>query len=347
MLKHEYLNWMASETDSNWTNDSAIIDEIMEAKRCGAIGCTTNPPLSYEALTATNELYKDEVSNVSADLKGNDRVLALIGIVVRRISNIFYEMYEEGDGQKGYVRSQVEPNLSSDAKAMLNMGKHIASWGKNIMVKIPVTSAGVWVLEELAALGIPTTPTVAVSVSQIVASAKANERGIERAIKNNIKPAPSTAAFVMGRLQDYLIKINDERNTGLSIRELELAALAAAKKCCKIYAERGYKQRIMPAAFRCADHVTQLVGADIVMTIHPKVQAMVIKADKEGTINREVSIHKPVDSKIIEKVSNTLPEFAQAYSIDSIAIKNFDTFGATLMTLDGFNTTGWQRLHAL
>ena len=63
-MKHEFLYWMARETDSNWCNDSGITGDITEAIKCGAIGCTTNPPLSYQALTEENHLYKDEIDKV-------------------------------------------------------------------------------------------------------------------------------------------------------------------------------------------------------------------------------------------------------------------------------------------
>lgn len=206
MRKHEYLNWMSKETPTKWCNDSAIVSEIKDAINCGASGCTTNPPLSFQALTETKEIFQKERDKISSDISGDERVLELIGIVVRYIASMFFDMYEKSCGEKGYVRSQVQPDISTNASAMLEMGKKISSWGKNVMVKIPATKAGVWVLEELAAIGIPTTPTVCVSVSQIVAVAEANERGIKRAIKNGLKPAASTAAFVMGRLQDHLLK---------------------------------------------------------------------------------------------------------------------------------------------
>lgn len=347
MIKHEYLNWMSKETETKWCNDSAIFVEIEAAKESGAIGCTTNPPLSYLALTETYDIFKDEAESIPKNITGNDRAVELIGVVVRRIADKFYDLYENDDVQSGYVRSQVQPNLSADAQPMLTMGKKISSWGKNIMVKIPGTKAGIWVLEELAALGIPTTPTVCVTIPQMIAAAEANERGIKRAVENGIKPAPSTAAFVMGRLQDYLVKINDERKTNLSLHDLELAALAAAKRCYSIYVERGYTQSIMPAAFRCADHVAQLVGADMVMTIHPSVQNMLIKAEKEGSISREISIDKPVDPKVLKRVCDALPEFSMAYEPDGLTPDEFDAFGATAMTLEGFDKTGWQKLLTL
>ncbi len=346
-MVNPYLKWMAENTDTQWCNDSAIIGEIGAALESGAVGCTTNPPLSYLTLTEAPEIFREELSRIPAEAKGDDRVVELIGVVVRHISRLLYGMFEKSEGRCGYVRAQVRPKLSADADAMLKMGKTFASWGKNIMVKIPGTAAGVWVLEELAAMGIPTTPTVCVTVSQIVAAAEAYERGVKRAVEKGIRPAPSTAAIVMGRLQDYLTVLNKERSAGLSTYDLECAALAVAKRCYRIFIERGYRQVLMPAAFRCARQVEQMVGSKVVMTIHPKIQEEIIKAEAEGTIRREIAIENPVDPKALERVIKALPEFTLAYEPDAIAIRDFDAYGGTIMTLDGFESTGWQKLLTL
>lgn len=347
MIKHAYLHWMSKNTDTQWCNDSAIIEEIEAALESGAIGCTSNPPLSYQTLTQAPEIFHEELAKIPADVSGDDRVVELIGVVVRHISKMLYDMFEKSEGRCGYIRTQVQPKLSAAADAMLKMGKIFASWGKNIMVKIPGTAAGIWVLEELAAAGIPTTPTVCVTVSQIVAAAEAYERGVKRATEAGIKPTPSTAAIVIGRLQDYLTSLNKERNTGLSTYDLEYAALAVAKRCCQIYVERGYKQVLMPAAFRSARQVAQMVGSNAVMTIHPKIQEDIIQAEEEGTIHREIAIGNPVDPGALERVSKALPEFLLAYEPDAIDVRDFDAYGGTIMTLEGFDVTGWQKLLTL
>lgn len=230
---------------------------------------------------------------------------------------------------------------------MHRMGLTISTWGENVMVKIPGTASGIEVLEKLAAAGIPTTPTVCVSVSQILAAAEANERGIKRAVAAGIAPAPSTAAIVMGRLQDYLAALNQERNTGLSTTDLENAALAVTRRCYSIMKERGYSQILMPAAFRTPRQVSGMVGALVHMTIHPKIQDEVIKADTAGTIQRRIVIDDPVDTDSIARVSRALPEFNQAFDPEGLKPDEFDTYGGTVMTLDGFDKTGWQKLYTL
>ncbi len=347
MIEHEYLNWMARNTASEWCNDSAVLSDLESALGSGAIGCTSNPPLTYEALTTHADFYKEEIAKIPAHLSADARVVELLGVAVRPIAARLLPIYRESGGKLGYVRSQVQPKISADAAAMTRQGRTIAAWGENVMVKIPGTAAGMQSLEDLAADGIPTNPTVCPSVSQIVAAAEANERGIERAVAAGKRPAASTAAIVMGRLQDYLAVLNKERQAGLSKEDLDQATLAVVKRCYRIVKERGYRQILMPAAFRSPFQVSGLAGAQLHMTIHPKVQKQVIAADQAGQLPRRPGIDDPVDAPIIERVGRALPEFLLAYQPDALKPEEFGAFGATAMTLDGFDKTGWQKLLAL
>lgn len=346
-MKNSYLSWMAANTPSRWCNDSAMFDDIDNAFESGAVGVTTNPPLTYQALTETPELFSQDIAAMDSAIKGDEKVITLIGIVVKRIANKIKDKFIESSGTYGYVRAQVKPLASKDKEVMLNTGKIFASWAENIKVKIPGTAAGIWVLEELAALGIPTTPTVCVSVSQIMATAEANERGIQRAVAAGRTPAASSCAFVMGRLQDYLTVLNQERQAGLSVTDLENAVLAASKRCYNLLRERGYQQVLVPAAFRCARQVSEMSGGIVEMTIHPKIQKLIVEAEERGELTREPAIDHPVDPESVERVSNALPEFVKAYEPDGLLIDEFDDFGATAMTLDGFDKTGWQKLLTL
>jgi transaldolase len=346
-MDNHFLKWMVENTDTRWCNDSALRDNYLQAIQNGAVGCTTNPPLSFEALTVETDRFGEKVKEIGSKFSGREKVLEYFRLLVPGIAKDFYPIYEKTGGKTGYVRSQVEPELSGDAEAMLKMGKTISTFGKNVMVKIPGTKAGVWVLEELAALGIPTTPTVCVSVPQLIATAWAYERGCERAKKAGLKPAASTGAFVMGRLQDYLAALNEERGKPVSTEDLETAVLAALKRTYGIFKKEGLTQTIMPAAFRCARQVSELAGGVFEMTIHPKVQAMLVEADKSGAVKCEKRIDAPVDEKAVERVLKAFPEFRKAYEPDGMTIDEFDTFGGVIMTLDGFNKSGWQKLLAL
>lgn len=345
MRNNKYLKWVTENTKTTWCNDSAIMEDLEGALAANAVGCTSNPPLTYEALTLTRELFTEELKKLDKNLSGDGKAIALIEIVVKHISKRLMDLYEKSNGEYGYIRSQVKPWISGDFDAMLEMGIRFSKFGKNIKVKIPGTDAGIDVLEELAALGIPTNPTVCMSVSQIVAAAEANERGRKRAIGAGLAPAQSTSAVVMGRLQDYLSSLNEKRNLNISVYDLEWAVIAMAKRCYRIFTEQGYHQKLMPAAFRCTKQVEQLVGGDMMMTIHPKIQDKIIQEDLKGQMTRNINaIDFPVDEEAVERVKKAFPEFVLAYEPDAIRKKDFDSYKGMAMTLDAFQNTGWNKL---
>ena len=346
-MKNEYLAWMASSTPSKWNNDSALFSDIEKAKAEGAVGVTTNPPLTYQVITTYPEVFEEEMKAVDPSLEPDARITELIKMVISKIAKDFKPLYDSTSGEYGYIKAQVKPRDSKDKDAMLKMGKEFASVAENIKVKIPGTEAGIWVLEELAAQGIPTNPTVCVSIPQILAAAEAHERGVKRALAAGKKAVPSTAALVMGRLQDYLAAQNEKLNAGLSVTDLENACLATVKRCYNIMQERGYSQVLMPAAFRCARQVTELAGAKVEMTIHPKYQAMIADAFEKGEVSKIERINEPVDQESVDRVLKAIPDFAKAYEPDGLAIDEFDDFGATIMTLEGFDVSGWQKLLTL
>jgi len=344
-MSHDaYLKWMAGNTDTQWCNDSALRSDYMAAKENGAVGCTTNPPLSFEALTTETDRFQARVEELRSKFTGSEKVLEYFRILVSDIAAEFLPLNERSGGKTGFVRCQVEPGLSADAEAMFAMGKTISTFCKNVMVKIPGTKAGVQVIEELSALGINTTPTVCVSVPQLLAMAQAYGRGCDRAKKAGLPLPASTAAFVMGRLQDYLAALNTERGNPVSTEDLETAVLAAVKRTYQIFKKEGYTQTIMPAAFRCARQVSELAGGVFEMTIHPKIQGLVMEADRSGEIKREKRIDADVDAAALERVEKAFPEFRKAYEIDGMGIDEFDSFGALTMTLDNFDKNGWQKL---
>ncbi len=69
-----------------------------------------------------------------------------------------------------------------------------------------------------------------------------------------------------------------------------------------------------------------------------------ITADKAGGIDRESAIDNPVDPEAVSRVLKALPEFVSAYEPDGLSQDEFDSFGATKMTLHNFDESGWQKL---
>ena len=66
---------------------------------------------------------------------------------------------------------------------MLAMARQFHAWAPNIAVKLPVTAAGLDVLEECVAEGITITATVSFTVPQVVAIAERHRLGLAALVK--------------------------------------------------------------------------------------------------------------------------------------------------------------------
>ena len=104
------------------------------------------------------------------------------------------------------------------------------------------------------------------------------------------------------------------------------------KKAHHIFVERGYRSRILSAAFRNFMQWSELLGGDLVVSPPFDWQLRI----NENAIPVENRINIPVDPKIIETLRDRLPEFRRAYDIDGLTIDEFDSFGPTRRTLRQF-----------
>ncbi len=161
MAHENYLNWLVNNTNTTWWNDSGAPDELTFALEHGATGVTTNPVLSNRALCANRDYWKAELQEtLTRDLPKAQQAEALIRIVVTHAAAQYTSAYNKTNTRAGYVCAQVNPALAADREAMLAMRKRFHAFAPNIAVKLPVTAAGLDVLEACTAAGITVTATI-------------------------------------------------------------------------------------------------------------------------------------------------------------------------------------------
>ena len=77
------------------------------------------------------------------------------------------------------------------------------------------------------------------------------------------------------------------------------------KRAYGIYQERGYRTRLLAAAYRHRLHWTELVGGDIVLTMP---HAWQVRFNDSG-IDPEPRIDVPVDPAIVDDLLRRIPDF--------------------------------------
>jgi transaldolase len=337
-LNDTYLKWVCTETPTKWWHDSAEAAELDLGLQRGAIGVTTNPFLANLAVRKNRGLWAPAVDDVIArNLPAEAKAEALMHIAVTRAAAKLMPEYEASKGQSGFVCAQVNPVRAGDRDCMYAMAKRFHSWAPNIAVKLPATGAGLDVLEDCVAEGMTITATVSFTVPQVVAIAERHRAGSRRARERGIEPGKCFSVIMIGRLDDYLREVAHDNQAAVSEADICQAGLAVTKRAYALYRERGYEAVLLVAALRGDYHLTELTGADLLMSIHPTWQEVFVSKD----LPREQRIGKPVPADTIERLQS-MPEFVRSYEPDGMTPAEFVSFGPTQRTLSQFAEVGWK-----
>lgn len=340
MGENKYLKWLSSQTRSVYWHDSAVRAEQLVAFSNGAAGMTTNPFLINSTLRSDTGFWKERLAALPKGLKGDEKVQALVRCVTGFYAEQNKPIFEQGLPGKGLVCAQTNPNKTGDAAYMIEQAKILSSWAPNIVVKLPATRAGIEAYEECTALGMNVAATVSFTVPQVLAVGEARAKGKARAERNNLKPGLGIAVLMVGRLDDYLRDVAHDSYPGIGEECIIQAGTACIKRAYEIFNERGYDAFLMPAGCRGANHIVDLAGAKMIMSIAPKIAALLQNVDAF-----EERIDVPVDPVIIDRLME-MSEFRKAYEPEGMKPEEFITFGSTNRTTTQFIECGWNPLAA-
>lgn len=333
-----YLEWLAQDTPTAWWNDSGDPAEVQRALDHGAVGVTTNPFLSNVALVRNRTAWEADIAFVLAqNPEAETKAEELTRVVVTRAAAMVRHHFESSGGKHGYVCAQINPSRAGEREEMLAMARRFHAWAPNIAVKLPAVSAGLDVLEDCIAEGIPAAATVSFTLPQVLATAERCRAGRLRAGKIGVKPGECFSVIMIGRLDDYLREVALDNRIPVSESDIRQAGLAVTKRAYSIYRQFHYEAVLMIAALRGSYHLTELAGADLVMSIAPSAQEWFGTQDHALEEHIEQAIAPDVINRLL-----ALPEFVKAYEPNGMTPKDFISYGATQRTLCQYVEAGWK-----
>jgi len=335
-----YLNWLVEDTKTLWWHDSADPVELQRGLDRGAVGVTTNPFLTNLALASSRAAWAPDLDAVLAtQARGELKAEELMRRVVTCAAAMYQPKSTSNPGKSGFVCAQVNPSRAGEREAMMAMARRFHAWAPNIAVKLPAVSAGLDVLEDCVAEGITVAATVSFTVPQAVAIAERCRAGRQRALRNGVTPGECFAVIMIGRLDDYLREVAADNRAPVSESDIRQSGLAVTKRAYQLYQERGYEAVLLVAALRGSYHLTELAGADLIMSIAPAPQEWFVTGDHP----QEERIGKEIDPAVVERLSS-MREFTRAYEPDGMSPADFVTYGPTQRTLSQFVEVGWKLL---
>ena len=319
-------------------NDSADPKELTDALTWGIVGATCNPVIALTALKADAPHWIGRIKEYAAShpIATEDEIgWAMVKELSINAARLLETEFEKYNGRNGRLSIQTDPRNFRNAKALTQQAIEFSQLAKNIIVKIPVTTEAISAFEEATYQGVSLNATVSFSVAQTIAVAEAIERGLKRreAEGLDISTMGPVCTIMVGRVDDW-VKVGAEKS-GIKVDPeiLEWAGVAVFRHAHKIYQERGYRTRLLSAAFRNHMHWSEILGGDSVIS---PPYAWQVKINQLGIAPNLNSVNEPIASHILNPLLENFPEFRKMYDVDGLKFDEFTNFGATLRTLRGF-----------
>ncbi len=328
---------------TDYWNDSCSVEELRYAVARGATGATSNPSIVLEVLRKEHAHWAARIAEMAAADPAStevDLTWAVIEEMAVRGAAVLEPVFVREDGRKGRLSLQTDPANYPDTERMLQQGRRFATLAPNMQVKFPATRAGIAAIEAATAAGVNINATVCFTVPQAIAVAEAVERGLDALAANGSAGEAGVDAtaltpvctIMVGRLDDWMRAVAERDGIAVHPDALDWAGIAAFKRAYGIFRERGYRTRLLAAAYRHRLHWTEFVGGDVVLTMPHAWQE---RFNASG-ITPEDRMDAPVDPGLVTELLERIPDFGRAYEPDGMAIAEFDGYGATVRTLRGF-----------
>jgi transaldolase len=331
------LHKMTQTTPTCLWNDSASIQELTYSIEHGAVGATCNPVIVHGILKKEINTWKGRIQTLITELPTateDEIAWQLVREVSVQAAALLKPIFDTHHGRNGRLSIQTDPRLFRDSEAIVEQAVEFTRLAPNMVVKIPVTQAGIPAIEEATYRGISINATVCFSLPQCLAVAESVERGLKRREREGkeIATMGPVCTIMVGRLDDWLKVLIEKENVSIDPGYLEWAGVAVFKKTHRIFRERGYRIRLLSAAFRNHMHWSELIGGDVVISPPYSWQVRFNASD----IEPRSLIDEPVPPKMVEELSRKFADFRRAYTEEGLAIAEFDSFGPTRRTLRQF-----------
>jgi transaldolase len=313
-------------------------------------GCTTNPPLSWQAVQSDLAFWGGWIDNLiraNPGLALKELTWLTYKEVVKRGAEMYLPIYEASKGRFGWISGQLDPRLFTETEQMIHDAEELNALSPNVMIKVPASMQGIEVVKVLTSKGIATNTTVCFTLPQILASANAAMDGIKIAEQNKVDLSKWRAVITMmiGRLteQKTLDIQAERRNIQLSWLDKHWFGIAVFRRAYRMLTEGGYASKMLACSMRVGPlvagkmrfwDVEKLAGGDIVYTCPPYVLEPLFEIGDELDFRPEID--EVVPDQIMDKLLK-IPFCIQAYDPNGLELEQFNDHPSTISTVETFS----------
>lgn len=313
-------------------------------------GCTTNPPLSWQAIQADPQFWAgwiDEKIRQNPGASVEELTWLTYKEVVKRGAEMYIPIFEASKGRFGWISGQLDPRLFTETEKMVHDAEELHALSPNVMIKVPASMQGIEVVKILTSKAIGTNTTVCFTLPQILASANAAMEGIKIAEHNKVDLSRWRAVITMmiGRLteQKTLDVQAERRNIQLSWQDKHWFGIAVFRRAYRLLTEGGYASKMLACSMRVGPvvagkmrfwDVEKLAGGDIVYTCPPYVLEPLFEIG--DSLNFRSEIEDEVPTGVMDKLMK-IPFCIQAYDPNGLELEQFNDHPSTLSTVEAFS----------
>jgi transaldolase len=331
------LHKMTQTTSTCLWNDSASVQELQYSVEHGAVGATCNPVIVLGVIKKELKTRKERIQALIKELPTateDEIAWKLVREVSIEAARVLEPVFRRHQGRNGRLSIQTDPRLFRDSRAMIEQAIEFSKLAPNMIVKLPATSSGIPAIEEATYRGISINATVSFTLPQAIAVAEAVERGLRRRESEGLEIASMgpVCTIMVGRLDDWLKVLVEKNNVAIDPGYLEWAGVSVLKKAYRLYRQRGYRTRLLSAAFRNHMHWSQFIGGDMVISPPYSWQLRFNASD----IEVRPRIDEPVSEEIESELSSKFADYRRASSEQGLSMEEFDSFAPTRRTLRQF-----------
>jgi len=325
-MNNSYFHRVMALTPTKMWINNVTRTEARRAIDAGALGCTQNPSYTWKMLSHPEEgayarKLLDETLKEAAD--DNEAVCILQRKLVRKVAEVFMEVYEKTDGQHGYVSIQGDPIHEEDPSVIIEEGRRNRAMSPNTMIKIPATEAGLAAMEVLIEENTPLNATEIMGVSQMVDVCE-----MYRKITARTKKRPVMYfSLITGIYDEWLGKQVAEAGIQISSDVLYQAGTIIAKKVYQIRHDRQYPLGYIGGGVRGLQHFTEMVGGDVCITMNWDGQVEKLLELDLPVVSR---LFNPVQDIVLEELLEKVPGFKQAYLEKGLSPEEYEHFGPVI-----------------
>jgi transaldolase len=333
------LHEMTQTTPTCLWNDSASVQELTYSIEHGAVGATCNPVIVLGVLKKEMPQWKHRILELISEWPtATEEQIAwqLVREISAKSAALLKPIFDAQRGRNGRLSIQTDPRFYRDSEAIVRQAVEFNQIAPNMIVKIPVTRAGIPAIEEATYRGISINATVCFTLPQCVAVAEAVERGLQRREREgkDIASMGPVCTIMVGRLDDWLKVVAEKENISIDPGYLEWAGVAVFKKTYQLFQKRGYRLRMLSAAFRNHMHWSELIGGNVVISPPYAWQVRFNASD----IEVRPRMDQPIERRMVEELNRKFADFRRAYEEGGLVVDEFDSYGATRRTLRQFIT---------